>query len=226
MWRLSSLALAVVVAVAGCDAGINGDVTAGKGGASTVNGSVHVPAGEHSGSVGTVNGSVHIEDNAVVTSAHTVNGAVDLGAHATADSVTAVNGSVTLEAGSHVVDSVTTVNGALSLQKGVEVGGSVRNVNGRIRLSDAHVDGGLRTVSGDIDINGASRVEGGILVQKSESWFNLYSRRPRIVIGPGAVVDGDLRFEREVRLYVSDKATVGPIIGATAIRFSGDRPTG
>jgi hypothetical protein len=46
------------------------------------------------------------------------------------------------------------------------------------------------------------------------------------VIGPGAVVEGDLRFERDVRLYVSDQATVGPISGATAIRFSGDRPPG
>ncbi|HET7757719.1 MAG TPA: hypothetical protein VFK87_10725 [Steroidobacteraceae bacterium] len=226
MWRLAWLAWLAAVVAAGCDAGINGDVTAGKGGASTVNGSVHVPAGEHIGPVGTVNGSIQVGDNAVVDAAHTVNGAVELGARATADSVTAVNGPVTLEAGAHVTHSVTTVNGSLSLGNGADVGGAIRNVNGRIELAGAHVGGGLRTVDGDIDISGASRVEGGILVQKSGGWFNLYSRPPRIVIGPGAVVEGDLRFERDVRLYVSDRATVGPVSGATAIRFSGDRPPG
>jgi len=47
---------------------------------------------------------------------------------------------------------------------------------------------------------------------------------PRIVIGPGATVQGDLRFERTVRLFVSDKATIGPVTGATPIPFSGDIP--
>ena len=39
---------------------------------------------------------------------------------------------------------------------------------------------------------------------------------------PGAVVQGDLRFEREVTLYVSDKATIGRVSGATAIIFAGE----
>jgi hypothetical protein len=47
---------------------------------------------------------------------------------------------------------------------------------------------------------------------------------PRIVIGPGATIEGELRFERVVQLYVSDRATIGPVVGATAIRFSGDAP--
>jgi hypothetical protein len=37
-------------------------------------------------------------------------------------------------------------------------------------------------------------------------------------------VQGDLRFERKVRLLVSDKATIGPVTGATAVPFSGDSP--
>jgi hypothetical protein len=47
---------------------------------------------------------------------------------------------------------------------------------------------------------------------------------PRIVIGPGVTVQGELRFERTVKLYVSDKATIGTVTGATAIPFSGDTP--
>jgi hypothetical protein len=31
-----------------------------------------------------------------------------------------------------------------------------------------------------------------------------------------------MRFERKVQLYVSDRATIGVVSGATPIRFSGD----
>jgi len=37
---------------------------------------------------------------------------------------------------------------------------------------------------------------------------------PVIVIAPRTIIKGTLRFEREVKLYVSDQATVGPIEGA------------
>jgi hypothetical protein len=33
-----------------------------------------------------------------------------------------------------------------------------------------------------------------------------------------------MRFERKVRLFVSDKATVGTVTGATPVPFTGDRP--
>jgi hypothetical protein len=39
-------------------------------------------------------------------------------------------------------------------------------------------------------------------------------------------VKGTLRFERPVELYVSDRATIGPVEGATPVKFSGDRPPG
>jgi len=224
--RHCDLAAALVVlagALTGCDVS-GGDVTATQAGANTVNGSIHVPAGMHSANVGTVNGSIDIEDNAAVGAAGTVNGSIDMGAHATADSLETVNGAVALGAGAHVAGTVTTVNGAMHLQDGADVAGRAGNVNGHIVLAGAHVAGGLRTVGGDIDVTGTSRVEGGIVVEKSSGWFNFNSREPRIVIGPGAAVSGTLRFERDVRLYVSDKATIGPVMGATAIRFSGDRP--
>jgi hypothetical protein len=132
-----------------------------------------------------------------------------------------------LAAGARVAREVSTVNGALTLKDGADVGGGLRNVNGRIALSAAHVGGGLRTVDGDIDVRGASRVEGGILVEKGGGgWFSWQPRKPRVVIGPGAVVQGDLRFERAVDLYVSDQATTGPITGATPIRFAGAAPPG
>jgi hypothetical protein len=71
-----------------------------------------------------------------------------------------------------------------------------------------------------------SRVEGGIRVEKRSGGFTLsfWKSTPRIVIGPGAVVEGALEFEREVKLYVSDTAKVGEIKGATPVRFSGEKP--
>ncbi|HYB65656.1 MAG TPA: hypothetical protein VEC59_10395 [Steroidobacteraceae bacterium] len=219
--------LAALLALAGCYNMPGGDVTADGGEAKTVNGSIHVPAGTHSGGVATVNGSIRIDDDATVASAGTVNGSVTLGAHATADTVGTVNGSITLGEGAHVIREVTTVNGSMTLKSGAEVGGPVSNVNGRIALSAAHVGGGLHTVDGDVDVGGGSHVEGGILVKRGGGgWFNFSARKPRIVIGPGAVVQGDLRFERAVDLYVSESATTGPITGATAIRFSGASPIG
>lgn len=230
MWRDNSLvvlvALVPLLAVAACGSG-NGNVTAGQGDANTVNGSISVPAGVHSGALDTVNGSIHLADSAVVGAATTVNGTINLGAHAAADSVSTVNGSVSLDDGAHVAHEVAAVNGSMNLKSGADVGGSVRNVNGHIVLTGAHVAGSLRTVDGDIDVNGESRVDGGIIVEKANSsWFSWTSRKPRIVIGPGAVIRGNLRFDRPVELYVSDKAAVGPISGANPIRFSGDKPPG
>ncbi|MBS0366762.1 MAG: hypothetical protein JSR67_13175 [Proteobacteria bacterium] len=224
-WLSLALAVAAVTAVAGCDNSAN-RVEATAGGADTVNGSIHVAAGQHSGSLSTVNGGIHIDDGAEVGSATTVNGSVHLGARAGADSVETVNGGVTLVAGAHVAKGISAVNGALSLKDGAQVAGKVSNVNGDITLQGAHVGGGLRTVSGDIDVEGNSHVEGGIVVHKQGSgWLQWhFGDPPKVVIGPGAVVAGELRFERKVLLYISDQATVGPIIGATAIRFSGARP--
>jgi len=230
MWRPGSVSLLLLTAVVlgGCDGSPNGDVTAGQGDATTVNGSVRVPAGTHSGAVGTVNGAVTIGENASVTSAKVVNGPVELSANASAGSVKAVNGAIELGSGAKVTGEITSVNGAVTLASGADVTGQVTNVNGHISMTDAHVGGGLRTVTGDIDVKGSSRLEGGILVEKAvSSFFNTgSSHKPRIVIGPGAVVQGDLKFERDVDLYVSDKATIGPVQGAKAIAFSGDAPPG
>jgi DUF4097 and DUF4098 domain-containing protein YvlB len=211
--------LAILLAVAGCDFSIDGDSDS----PTKVNGSVHIPAGKPRGEARTVNGSIHIDDNAAVTSATTVNGSIHLGSHATADSLKTVNGSLTLGTGARVSENAGSVNGDLSLADGAEVSGHLGNVNGKIGLTAAHVAGGIKTVSGNINILGASRVEGGITVEKPTG-IMFSSGDPVIIIGPGATVTGDLRFERKVKLYVSDKATIGNVIGATPVMFSGDTP--
>jgi DUF4097 and DUF4098 domain-containing protein YvlB len=212
-------ATALLLALTACDISSDGNES------NKVNGSIHVPAGKTPGPVATVNGSIQVDDNAGVTSATTVNGSVHLGDHATASSLNSVNGSMTLGTGSHVSGSAESVNGEFTLSDGAEILGSLSNVNGTITLDAAHVGGGIKTVNGNINIKGASHVDGGILVEKSSGeLMQLVQNVPRIVIGPGATVQGELRFERTVKLYVSDKAAIGKVTGATAIPFSGDVP--
>ena len=49
-------------------------------------------------------------------------------------------------------------------------------------------------------------------------------RIPRIVIGPNAVVDGPLVFERDVVLYVHNTARTGSVRGATPTSYSTATP--
>jgi DUF4097 and DUF4098 domain-containing protein YvlB len=209
--------------------GASADQTSGDSATHTVNGSIRVSAGQKKDDISTVNGSIQIADNAAVAGAQTVNGSITMGAHATADELHTVNGAITVGDGASVSHAISAVNGTLTLHAGVDVGGALTNVNGRIVLQAAHVGGGIKTVNGNMDVGSNSHVDGGILVQKDQSdvfWFFHWgsSDMPRIVIGPGAVVQGNLRFERQVHLFVSDSATIGPVIGATAVKFSGEKP--
>lgn len=174
---------------------------------SKVNGSVQVASGTNvKGDVSTVNGSITIGDSATVEDASTVNGSITLGPRAVAHEMSAVNGRLTLDAGA-------TVNGNIS------------NVNGDIRIAGAHVTGNIKTYNGDIELGAGSRIDGDLTVQKSHgSWFSWEGKPPRIVVGPDAVVRGTLKFEREVELYVSDRATIGPVVGAQVKTFSGNEP--
>ncbi len=190
-----------------------------------VNGSVHVAAGQQAGDVSTVNGAVHIDAGAVVHKASTVNGAVTLGDKAQASELGTVNGAITLGTGGRVSGAVNAVNGSIRLARGADVGGKLDNVNGAIVLNAAHVGGGISTVDGDITVGADSRVEGGIVVEKPGGWFHWGSeRKPLIVIGPHAVVQGTLEFRREVVLKVSDSAQIGPVKGATVVKFGGAQP--
>ena len=191
---------------------------------SKINGSVQVEAGQQAGDVSTVNGAVHVANGASVQKASTVNGAIELGDHVQAGALGTVNGAITVGSSSKVSGEVSAVNGSIHLGKGAEVDGKLGNVNGAITLDAAHVAGGIETVDGDITVGANSRVEDGILVDKPGGWFHSNLRTPVVVIGPHAVVQGTLEFKREVQLKVSDSAQIGPVKGATVVKFSGLNP--
>jgi len=206
------------------------NAAAEEGDISKVNESVHVDNGEHAGDVSSVNGSIHIGADAVVRYTHTVNGGVSFEPRATADKVESVNGSIHLGEGVRIHGHLRTVNGGMRLADKADVGGDLITVNGGIRVESSHVGGSIDTVAGGIDLGPNAHVDGGIKVEKDNNWhfgFGFWdvNHPPEIIIRPGTVVKGTLHFERPVRLYVSDRATIGAIEGAEAHKFSGDNPS-
>ncbi|MEO8802255.1 MAG: hypothetical protein ABI304_10140 [Rudaea sp.] len=190
-----------------------------------VNGSIHVPDNATAGKLSTVNGSIHVGAGAHVSDTDTVNGDIDIGDGSSVASVNTVNGGIHIGAKTRVTETVEAVNGSITLAAGADVAGKLSNVNGTIQLTAGHVGGGIETVSGDISVGANSRVEGGITVEADHSWFHFgFTRKPRIVIGPHAVVEGELTFKRDVDLFVSESATIGNVRGATPTKFSGDAP--
>jgi DUF4097 and DUF4098 domain-containing protein YvlB len=194
---------------------------------SRVVGSVDIAAGQHSAEASTVNGSIHIGENAVVGHTNTVNGSITLGRRATAAELTSVNGSIHVHDGARVTGPVHAVNGSLHIEDGADVAGDIGNVNGSIQIAAAHIGGSVDTTNGGITLGPNAHIDGNITMRKDSSWFHFgFQDVPRVVIGPGTVVKGRLHFERKVALYVSDHATIGPVEGATVIKFSGDHPPG
>jgi len=216
----TSLSIALALLLAAGTAAAQQDI-------SKVNGSVLAQAGQQYGDVSTVNGSVTVETGASVEDAETVNGSIRTGDDINADSLSTVNGSIRVGERATLRGGVETVNGSIFVDRASTVGGGVSTVNGAIGLVGVQVGGGIETVSGDVTVGVGSRVAGGLKVNKPNSnWFPVRvggNRKPRIIIGPQAVVDGELVFEREVTLYVHETARIGKVTGATAIPFSGAR---
>lgn len=191
-----------------------------------VNGSITAEAGQAYGDLSTVNGSIRIHDGASVRDAETVNGSIKVGNDAQVDDLGTVNGSIRTGTALRAGGDLETVNGSIFVDRGGRLAG-VATVNGAIGLVDSDLSGGIQTVNGDITVGAGSHVKGGIKVEKPGSnWLPISfgkRRPPRIIVGPGAVVEGPLVFEQEVKLYVHETARTGAITGATAVRYSGDR---
>ena len=189
-----------------------------------VNGSIDAEAGQNYGSLETVNGSIRIATGAHTGSAETVNGGIKVADNAHSGGLTTVNGSINLGTKVQVDGGIETVNGSVFVDRGGRVAKGVETVNGAIGLVATELGGGIDTVNGDITVGVGSHVKGGIKVEKpSHGWLPIsFGKRtpPRVIIGPNAVVDGPLVFEREVKLYVHNSARIGPVTGATAVRYN------
>ncbi len=227
--------LILLLAVPALGATVNKSVKIGAGeessGATSVNGSISV--GENAvvtGPVKTVNGTIRVDAEAKIEKASTVNGGVRISDRVTCESLSTVNGSIKVGSNATVDGEIEAVNGRITVRSGSEVADGVSNVNGQIELTAAQVGGDVSTVSGDITLEDAAVVKGDLVVEKPGSWGwgKSKTRKPRIVIGPGSRVEGTIRLERKVALFISDTAEVGGVEGEMsmddAVRFSGERP--
>ncbi len=161
------------------------------------------------------------------------------------DNISKVNGSISAEAG-QTYGNLETVNGGIKVAEGA-VTGRIETVNGGIRVADRARTGGISTVNGSVRVGreviasgGVDTVNGGIFLDRGtqidgsletvngsiglvETRVALTpGRKPRVIIGPNASVNGPLQFEREVTLYVHRTARVGPVSGAVAVPFDTD----
>ena len=192
-----------------------------------VNGSITAESGQVYGDLDTVNGSIRLEDGAHVRDAETVNGGIKAGDDIEADDVGTVNGDIRIGERARIGGGLETVNGGIFVDRGGNVAKGIETVNGAIGIVATEVGGSIETVNGDITVGIDSHVRGGLKVHKQNStWLPIRfgnNRKPRIVIGPNAVVEGDLVFEREVTLYVHASARIGNVTGATPVAFDTPR---
>lgn len=225
-------ALAVLLLAMPVQASVNKSITIDAGetsdGASTVNGRISVGAGASvTGDVSSVNGSIRIDEGATVADAETVNGGLRVADKVRSRSLTTVNGSIEVAEDVTVEGEVSAINGRITIGGGSKVANDIGNVNGEIELQGSEIGGDVSTVNGDIELADGAVVMGDVVVEKPSGW-NSSKRTPRVVIGPGSRVDGVIRLEREVKLYISDSAEVGGVEGEMtmddAVRFSGKRP--
>jgi DUF4097 and DUF4098 domain-containing protein YvlB len=201
-----------------------------SGGHSTLNGSISVGNDAIvNGDLETVNGTIRVDDTARIQDAGTVNGSVRIGSGVNTRDLSSVNGSISVGGNSTVDGKISVVNGRISLEQGSSVSNDVSNVNGEIEISGAGIGGDLTTVNGDVSLTGNATLSGDLVVEEPNggNWHS-DRRKPRIVVGPGARVLGEIRLEREVELYISETAEVGGVSGVMtmddATRFSGEHP--
>ena len=110
-----------------------------------------------------------------------------------------------------VAEDVEAVNGKVSIGEGSTVGAEVETVNGGIELLGVRVGGNVETVNGDMFIGANTVVKGKLVVHEPKgSWFSSNSRKPKVVIEAGAVVEGGFDFRREVELVRDPAAKIGP----------------
>ena len=229
-FTVSLLLVLMAVPVYGADVNKSRNVEAGahSDGESTVNGSIEVGDGATvTGSLETVNGKIRVGDNSTVGDANTVNGSISVGDGVKCGALSTVNGPI--QVGDHTTaGEISTVNGRIELQDGSSAGGDVSTVNGGLGFHGSHVGGDVTTVNGDVELSDSAVIAGDLIVKKPHSWFGNDSHPPEIVIGPGSRVEGTIRLERKVKLFISESAEVGGVEGVMsmddAVRFSGKRP--
>jgi len=248
MYLQRVLLLSLVVSLAACHIKVRGngfrdskvyaasqDVTSGHGSKLLAgqdiqehNNTVFVTAGMSVKDINTVNGRVVLERGASARSVRSVNGRVQIeGEGSFAGSVDTVNGRISVTHGGEIGGSATTVNGRIDLDN-VVIGRNVESSNGSINLFDVIVGENVETRNGDVRLEN-SVVEQDLIIHSrhrvSFLWLiDIKRDEPKIIVGPGSEIKGSLIARTDVRLYVHESASIGHIVGATPVSYSGGHP--
>jgi hypothetical protein len=168
----------------------------------------------------------------VIEDAETVNGSIKISSGVKAEDIDGVNGAIRIGKKVTITGEVSVVNGMIAIDSGSKIANDVSNVNGEISITGAEIGGNLSTVNGDVALNDGANLRGDLTIEKPGG-FNWNDddeddRMPRVTIGPGSKVGGNIIAEREIELYISDTAEVGGVSGVMsmdqAVRFSGKSP--
>lgn len=188
----------------------------------SVNRSIYVRDGEHSGGQTSVNGSIHVGSRCQIDgNCRTVNGSIQVGDESQVRDLNTVNGRISIAAGVNVDGNAKTVNGSIACGSGSKIHGRLTTVNGRIELKNTEVDEEVSTVNGDILLLAKSLVHGDIVIKGSHG--NLFDHQHlEIRISDGSRVEGGIIVrdsDAEVKVYLSKDSLVnGEIKNAQVIR--------
>jgi len=188
----------------------------------SVNRSIHVRDGEHSGGLTSVNGSIHVGSRCRVDgSSHTVNGSIEVGDDSRVRDLETVNGRIRLGSNVDVNGLAKTVNGSITCGSGSKIHGRLTTVNGRIELRNTEVDEEVSTVNGDVLLREKSVVRGDIVI-KGRHGYLFNQQRLEIRISDGSRVEGGIIVrdeDVEVKVYLSkDSIIKGEIKNAQVIK--------
>ncbi len=227
--RLSLALPALVLLLAGCNINKNITVPAHahwSSGSSTINGEITVgPGAVVNGELRTINGKISVAAGAQTGKLATINGGITQADAVHSGELAAINGGISLGKNADVTGDVATVNGDIHAASGVHIGSTVRDVNGNIALCGAQVDGGLSFYNGTALLADGTVMQGNVTVKKTNG-TEPSNHEPRLIVGPYTTVTGTIAFERPGKLYVSDRAVIHGVTGATAVKFSGVAPAG
>lgn len=208
------------------DIDIDGGARAGH--LNTVSGDIEIDSKVVAGNANTVSGDIEGDDDVQLGNLQTVSGDIKLDQRARVGSAQTVSGDIRFGEGAQLA-SAETVSGDVFIANGGRVAKGVQTLSGSIGLVATQVGGDVVTYTGNVTVGIGSHVRGGLTVRKPNNSgiqilnVRVKARPPRIIIGPNARVDGPLRFEHPVKLYVHSSAKTGAITGATAVRFDTPR---
>lgn len=184
---------------------------------------VHIESGETvRGSINTIEGDIIVGPDCLIRSSlRTVEGNIEIGRDSRVVNLQSVEGDIYLDRGVEVRRDVEHVEGEIICRSGVVIGGNINAIEGRIRIEDTVVEHDITTWDADIRIDSRSRVDGDIIIRRSNDDHDRY-RQVRIEIAGGSVIGGDVEnrdVDTDVRIYLSEGSRIeGRVRNAEVIR--------